>query len=118
MKTIIYLLPLSSLLLAGCASTTSTVYPQGNNSYTVITTSSAADNAASAAMKKANKVCAMHRKNIIVKDHYVKYQGAISRKNKEIVNTATEIAGSLSKTFIPGMTSDTDYKAVVKFSCK
>ena len=107
-----------TLSLCSCSTTRSTVIPQGGNKYTVVTTGSDEGKTTQAAMNKALETCKTIHKVAIVMKHTTKYQGGMSKGDKEAIDTAAKIASSFSHTFVSGASSDSDYKATVVFRCK
>lgn len=81
-------------------------------------TSSDEGKASEGAMDKANEVCKEKGKEAVVLKHNTHYQGGMDKETKDVVNTASKVAGSLSHTFIPGASEDNDYKTTVQFRCE
>jgi hypothetical protein len=106
------------LILCGCATTKTTVIPQERGKYTVIATGSDEGTTNEAAMKKAAKTCKVLNKTPIVLKHETRYQGGMSKKEKDVLNTAARVASAVTPGFISGASSDNDYKATIVFRCK
>ena len=101
----------AGLLLAGCSSTT--VYPEGNNTYSLVTTSRAQSRAEKGAESKAEKYCKKKGKKLVVLTHKTKYQG-IGKEKAAIIG----IAGALLTGGAGMGNSNNDYQVSMKFACR
>ena len=110
-KSRLALVSLTSVLLAGCASTT--IFPGPNNSFSLVTTSSEQSYAEKDAKTKAEDYCLARGKSLVVLDHQTKYNGA-DKSSVALIGLASAV---LTDGPNPAQSSN-DYEVRVKFICK
>lgn len=99
-------------LLIGCASTT--IYPEGHDTYSLVTTSSEQGYAEKDAKKKAEKHCMEMGKQLVVISHQSEYHGA-DKNNAAVIGLASAI---LTQNGPNPAKSNNDYEVKMKFKCQ
>lgn len=97
------------VLLTGCASTT--IYPNGKNSFSSVTNSSEQGYAEKDAKQKAEKQCLDQGKRLVVVNHHTEYHGA---------DEQTKIVGGVVAALVGGpnfAVSSSDYQVRMTFKC-
>jgi precorrin-6B methylase 2 len=109
-----------AIVLIGCGTVSNTVLlPENKGTYKVIAFGSSEAEANKAAVAKATKVCNDCNKTMIVQKHASKYQGGLSKGNKELIKAGSEIASLIEdKNLSIDPSSSNDYKVIIQFKCQ
>lgn len=100
------------LFVAGCASTT--IYPEGKDTYSLVSTSQDQGYAEKDAKEKAEKYCMEHGKSLVVVSHQSAYHG-VSKDNAALIGLASSML-THGDPANPAH-SNSDYEVTMKFKC-
>lgn len=104
------LMTASAFLITACASTT--IFPEGGNTFSSVSTSSEQSYAEKDALKKAETYCQKQNKKLVVLNHNTTYQGT-DASQKIIGGVVSGVLGGPN----PAVSSS-DYEVKMRFRCE
>lgn len=119
MKKSIGIVLLSSVVIAGCAVSDTSVIPMGGNKYQIVSTASSNHFSLQGGLDKANKICEEQGgKHASVISHNTIYQG-VDKTAGAITDTFIKAtAKDPNDIFLPTTRRSDDYKTTIVFSCR
>ena len=108
------------VVVMGCSTTSNTtLLPEQNNTYKVISFASTESAANKSAVSRATDVCNQSGKSMVVLNHASKYQGGLTKGDKQLIKTGSEIASLIDgQNLSVDPSSSDDYKVVIEFQCQ
>lgn len=107
---------LAMLVVSGCATVDTTVYPEGKNHYQVVATSSQEVKARDGALEEAKKVCTESSKLVKVDDVNTSYQG-VDKNTGAVMDLVSNLAFATNGLALGSSRKTNDYKTVLAFDC-
>lgn len=107
----------SLIVVAGCSTTTTNLYPKGNSRFVAIAQSRNQSDAANAAIQKATKTCQELNKQLVVISNRTIYQGSGKDKG-DLTEAISNVATATTGIFVHGTKTNADYKSTVNFACR
>lgn len=121
MKKLIITSIITTLTLAGCAISDTTVIPRGNNQFEIVSTAMSEHSSTQGALDKANKVCEERQLGTaVVINHNTVYQG-VDKTVGSVTDTLAILASAANKDsnqIAPSTRRWDDYKTTMLFRCR
>ena len=106
------------MAVAGCASTTTLVYPKDKGQYEVVAYHTTESLALRSALKKAESACSKANKNLVVLDRSVTYHGILTREAKKVADDLSQAVFMATGKSVPSGSTAEDYKATLIIECR